>query len=39
VEGMQVITGIAKTEQTAKVTRPFGMPTPPRDRSMRRGGL
>jgi HlyD family secretion protein len=39
VEGMEVITGISKTEKAAKVTRPFGMPTPPRDRTIRRGGL
>jgi HlyD family secretion protein len=38
VEGMQVITGITKTDKTKKTTStPFGMPTPPRD-ARRRGG-
>jgi HlyD family secretion protein len=39
VEGMQVITGAEKAQKTSKGVTPFGMPGPPRDRAIRRGGL
>jgi len=40
VEGMKVITGIAKAETKAKATAtPFGMPTPPRGSRGGRGGF